>query len=202
MKKQATKKPTKTWTRQELDSIREELTALTHKVNAAFNLGDKVTDFEKARYDSLLRRLNQETDIRRTMGSDLERRINKLTEAIGGAIWRTQEGHARGIAFLSTEHLKNVVAHLDGRFEGPANPAYLAAQEELLRRSIDERYRKAETPAPKESIVIHNSPARQARAGIDRIGLFGWRVVRTAGAFCFGLVCGPVVMASDEWNNG
>lgn len=43
----------------------------------------------------------------------LERRIEEvhdhLLEGMGGGIWRTLAGHARGIAFLSTEHLNNIL---------------------------------------------------------------------------------------------
>lgn len=68
-----------------------------------------------------------------------ERKINNIVEAIGGGIWRTMAGHARGIAFLSTEHLNNILL-----FPGASDEIKRRCQAELDRRNIDQKFREEE----------------------------------------------------------
>lgn len=68
-----------------------------------------------------------------------EAKITQLVEAMGGAIWRTMAGHARGIAFLSTQHLNNILL-----FPGASDDTKRRVQCEIDRRNIDEKFRKLE----------------------------------------------------------
>lgn len=67
----------------------------------------------------------------------LHRKVDAVIEAIGGAIWRTQQGHARGLALLSTEHLENLLA-----WPSTSEPVREKVASELERRLIDTKFRE------------------------------------------------------------
>jgi hypothetical protein len=69
----------------------------------------------------------------------LEEKMRQTQEGLGGAVWRTQQGHARFIALLSTQHLKNILAwpRVSDRIKN-------LVEAELGRREVDAQFRKEE----------------------------------------------------------
>lgn len=73
----------------------------------------------------------------------LKKRVDAIYEGLGGLIWRTQAGHTRFLAILSSEHLENI------KLWPSATPqAIHLCNKELERRRIDAEFRRKETPEP------------------------------------------------------
>lgn len=114
----------------------------------------------EARIDTLVERIdgldfgiasNIETDLLgkiEDLREDLKFRLALVEDGLGGAQWKTQEGHARWIAILTTQHLESIQA---GGFSKGA--IYVHIADELARRKIDREYRQGKRtlsgPKPK-----------------------------------------------------
>lgn len=122
------------------------------------------------RQDDLRKRLDG-LEYREGDGAQAERvnilrsRIKQMEEGLGGTMWRTQQGHARWLAILTTPHLENI--QKGGFARGPT--ATLVA-EELGRRATDRDFRSGQ----RESMF----PARSCRrAGLEeKMVVLGVRV--------------------------
>jgi len=64
------------------------------------------------------------------------RRFDAIYEGLGGQIWRTQAGHARFLAILSSEHLENIKL-----WPGSNAKVIHLCNQELERRRIDLQFR-------------------------------------------------------------
>lgn len=78
-----------------------------------------------------------------------DKKVQTIYEGMGGAIWRTQAGHARFVALLSTPHLENVIA-----WERSSEFIKERCTDEIKRRNIDLSFRLSDKlAAPKSKRV-------------------------------------------------
>jgi len=73
------------------------------------------------------------------------RTFERITEGMGGVVWRTKAGHARFIALLSTEHLHNIML-----WPNATERVKLLCAAELKRRTLDDQWRRKERAAKRK----------------------------------------------------
>jgi len=95
------------------------------------DLGGRITRSEYGQQQML----HQLEGIRQSSLANMDR----VTTGLGGTMWRTQEGHSRWIAVLTTQHLESI---LRGGFGTPKSRDDIRV--ELKRRQIDREYREGE----------------------------------------------------------
>lgn len=76
-------------------------------------------------------------------------RYDDVMEGLGGAIWRTQAGHARFLAVLSTQHLENII-----KWPSSSSDMKAKCRAELNRRAIDRSFREQERSTPGRSTLL------------------------------------------------
>ena len=107
----------------------------------------------------------------------LQVHLADVKEGLGGAIWRTQQGHARFIALLSMSHLRNLAA-----WDRTPDDIRAKVKLEIQRREIDVAFRQAGVPAsqpcawsfqsqpPQKVLQKHSAVRENARAILKILG--------------------------------
>jgi len=83
----------------------------------------------------------------------LQVHLADVKEGLGGAIWRTQQGHARFIALLSMSHLRNLAA-----WDRTPDNIRAKVKLEIQRREIDVAFRQAGVPASQPCAFTFTDP--------------------------------------------